>query len=230
MRNQSTSQLKRFASLAVVGLAAAAAAACGGGDESSSDDSSSVTSMEALQGTWDGACKAVGDGYGVTTLTFTDTTFFYKSEAFLDEGCEELDNYLVMRGTYALPGDTETEDGTPLAMIDYTNVAATWTFKSGPTEALDWSKLCDDAPVEHYTVDLLGKTCTAGSTSLNFAAATFGSIYVLEGNIYPSDLTTNGATAVKRSVKVDKLAKLVVRGPVETGTGTETSTDTATEE
>lgn len=180
----------------------------GCGKDEDSDDNSALVAMADLQGTWNGECKSVAGAYGKTTITFTDSTFAYRSTSYADSGCATTDDYLEVRGTYALPGDTKTADGTAVAMIDYTTVAASWTFVTAPSRAMDWAKLCGDATVQGGRVDLLGKVCDTGTYKLNFSAKTYGILLPetkdTAHSLYLSDAGANGATAEARATTVDK--------------------------
>jgi hypothetical protein len=183
------------------------------GDEDDKNDNSGLISFEILQGTWVGACRAIGTAYGQTTYTFKDTTFTYQSTQYTNEACTTIDNTIFGRGSLTLPGDMTTAGGDAVAMVDWNYDAFSWSFIAYPTNAVDWSLICENATVTNNTLDVLGKKCVNGTSTLNFAAESFGALWVNEGKIFVTDINSNGATLETRSTAIDKvnggLTKLV---------------------
>ncbi len=93
-----------------------------------------------------------------------------------------------------MPGDTTTAGGDAVAMVDWTYDAFSWSFVAYPSKAVDWSLICENAAVTNNTLDVLGKKCVNGTSTLNFVSESFGTLWASEGKIFVTDINSNGAT------------------------------------
>ena len=155
---------KRYAIL-VVGAIALASAACG------------KKNATEIEGTWTGACGAVGTDYAKTTWEFSGDEFTRTDATYSDSECSEEASTTLREGTFKLGDAVGTPEGAK--RIDVTVKKAEITAESeAKTKDFNGRSFCGITDWKEGTArDIFGKNC--GGSQVN-KDQTFFSIYKFE--------------------------------------------------